>query len=265
MLIQVPSVPSDYWRWFPPTSTLPLDKDKRATALQEAFEAYSTEAVLTVDEHDSENPRKPLPLYGQMAYLRVAIWAFMRYRRLYWCKGRKVAATVLLTEILTWINHYRSHRLWGWVTQDKKDGSDLVERYVKHGYVESHPKWLKARYIYGQSKGDLVIARRNGWGSRSERVEEQVWDSELRSYPAGADQLRQFPHSGVVIDEGHVIPDLPGLIQGTTPGLRAAEGLEGGKLVIVFVARKGAYVEYLAGPHCREAIKLAKERLSPAA
>lgn len=255
VLIQVPSAPSDFNYWFPPYDQLSSNPDKKAQQLQHAFERFSMEALYTVDEHDKLHPRKPLPLYGHLQYLRVPIFCFMRYKRLYWCKSRKTAATTTLTELVTWSCHYWQSQLWGWITQKLDDGQFLVERYIKRGYLEMVPEHMKKRFTYGQSKGNLVI----------ESFDDKPWDSKLAAYPSGADQARQSAHSGIVIDEAHTIENLPDVVQGAAPGLRARAGVEGGKMIIVFPARRGAPVERYIGPRGRAAIALANERLTPLA
>lgn len=253
MLILTPPPESAFKRWFPDPKTLPLDREECAARLQHAFESFAIEGPLTVDEHDDRNPRKHLDLYGDLQYLRIPIYGFFRYSRVNWCKSRKTLATITLTEYATWHAHMWENRRVGWVAMKQDDGAALVEEYIKQGYLESLPKWWHKKWKYGKSKGNLVIDARD----------DEPWHSVILAYPSGADQLRQFAHSLVVVDEAHTFPDLFSMLQGIDPGLQARPGVAGGQRIMAFVARRGSPVLRYLGKYWPEAVRLSTEQLSP--
>lgn len=246
------SKPTDYPRWFPSDDDLrKLTPEDQLLRLQQAFEWFILEAVTTIDEHN-KGVRLPLPVYGHMAYLRIAIRMLLRQRRMYWLKSRKVSATWLLLEFLFWQMHLYRDQLAGWVTQKEDDGKRLVRRYVTGALLGSAPEWMHGMYRYADYKDVLLI----------EKCQGQSWGSTLLPYPAGADQLRQFGHSHVVVDEAHLLTDLAELLQGISPGLKASEGKPGGQLVLCGVGRRGSHFGKLLGAQRDEARKMAMQRLS---
>lgn len=246
------SKPSDHVRWFPPEDELArLTKEDQFRRLQQGLEWFTLEAVTTIDEHN-KGVRLALPVYGHMAYLRIAIQLLIRFMRLYWLKSRKVSATWMLLIYAFWKLHLYRDQLAGWVTQKEDDGRLLVRRYVTGALLPSLPDWMHGMYGYAPHRDVLVI----------EKCQGRAWGSTLMPYPEGADQLRQFGHSLVIVDEAHLLSDLADLLQGIDPGLRAAEGKAGGQLVLCGVGRRGTHFGRLLGAQRDEARKIAMQRLT---
>lgn len=243
---------SDYERWFPPEDVLKKQThEDQLRTLQQGLEWFAIEAVTTIDEHN-KGVRLPLPIYGHMAYLRIAIQMLLRLQNLYWLKSRKVSATWMLLIYAFWKVHLYRDQLAGWVTQKEDDGKRLMRRYVTGALLGSLPDWMHAMHRYADYKDLFLI----------EKCQGQPWGSTLLPYPEGADQLRQFGHSLVIVDEAHLLTDLADLLQGISPGLKAAEGKPGGQLVLCGVGRRGSHFGRLLGAQRDEARKLAMQRLT---
>jgi len=249
------TTPADLPRWFPPDEVLLGTDEASAMVRQFCFEAFCLEAITTIDEH-GVGAREPLPIYTDHMYLRVAIQMLVRLRTIYWLKSRKVSATWLLLMWMLWTLMSRRDALCGWVAPKLGDGEIVLGRLVK-GPIASLPDWVLDMYEFSTPTGKVEVVSFKG----------KPWGSTLLAYPKGADQLRVLGHTKIAVDEAHLITDLAELLQGCTPGLRAAEGKPGGQLMLVGVGKRGSHFHKLLDPTRSGTLEVARqmamERLTP--
>lgn len=211
-----------------------------------ALEAYCREACYTIDELDPDAPIKHLP-FDELPFLSIYLSLLVREDRVYVPKSRQMSLTWVTLEAVSWFLARAPHQRWAWVTKKQEDGEAHVEERLKNGILAHWPPFLRDQFEFGRAKGHLILAKRNG----------KPWNSRLIVYPQGADQLRQYTHSGVVIDEAAFQARLGDMWRGMMP-TRAGRGSKAGKLIVISSAKRGSFFHGLVGKKVREAVALAR-------
>lgn len=142
-------------------------------------------AVYTKDEADQRNPIKKFPVHKEYLKLYVRFW--QREKKIAVPKSRRLMMSWTNIALYTWEAMFHIGRSYGFVSKKEEDADDLVQRakfIYDHLDPEQIPKELKPAcdYTYNKLKFKEI-------------------DSQIRGFPQGADQLRQFTFSGLLFDE----------------------------------------------------------------
>lgn len=143
------------------------------------------EAVFTRDEADSKNPIKRFPCDKEYIKLYTKIW--MAEKKIAVPKSRRLLMSWTNIALYTWDAMFHVGRANAFVSKKEEDAADLVEKarfIVDHLDKELIPKELVPKYEATFNK------------IRFPEIESQI-----RGFPQGADQLRQYTFSGLFFDE----------------------------------------------------------------
>ena len=236
-------------RWFPVTAGC-SDEERKALEVP-ALRAFCAQGCRTVDEHDPDEPIKALPL-DELQYLIIFMWLFATERLYMIPKSRQIMITWIAFICILWRLMKNPFQKWALVPKKKDDGMAHIEDRIKNVLWWNLPKWLTSQYTIARIKGTFHITHFRG----------QPWNSWLTVYPQGADQLRQFTHSGVFGDEVAFQRLMRDWWKAAMPTVGGRKGKHG-QVVLVSSARKGAYFEKLCGKQLHEAVKMAQGTIGP--
>ena len=236
-------------RYFPPEAW--ANQDERLAMEVPAIEAFAREVVRTVDEKDPQTPIKPLPI-DELQYLRIFIYLFVRERLLMVPKSRQILITWITFICILWRLMKYPYQKWALVPKKAQDGIAHIEDRIKNVLWNYLPRWLTSQYSVAAVKGTFHITHFRG----------QPWNSWLTVYPQGADQLRQFTHSGIFGDEVAFQRLFRQWWKAAVPTIGGRRG-HAGQVVLVSSASKGSYFEELLGGELIEAVQYARGELGP--
>ena len=145
---------------------------------------FLTEYVYTLDEHDSKNPVKKLPMNKQ--YLRDLAQLFLTERLLLIEKSRQMMVTWFMCAAHLWDCMFHNGRRIAFQSKKEQDANNLVERAK---FIYDHiPAFLKQL----EQKADPYSYCKLSFGKLN---------SIIMGIPQGAAQLRQYTFSRVFSDE----------------------------------------------------------------
>jgi len=232
-------------RWFPTTPW--ATREERIVIEARAFEAFLREAVKTKDEHDPENPIKPLPL-DELPYLIIHARLLVSERIYVVPKSRQMEITWVTLAYLCWRCLRFPYQKWAYVPQTKEDGEDHVEDRLKVSIWEHLPPWLTKDFKLAEVQGHFYLSHFKG----------KRWNSRVIAYPMGAGKLRGKTHSGIVYDEAAHQKDLQAKWKGSTATIQARKGFSG-QVILLSSAERGSFFETICGPELvREAARIAR-------
>lgn len=165
----------------------------------------------TIDEHDLNQPVKLFPI---KPYTSVLVKAFETESRMYVAKSRQVMATWTFAALALHTAMFFPYRKVFVISKKELDAYELIKR-IRHIY-SALPKWMQElcpldRKMNDQPQGYLYF--KNG--------------SEIRGLPQGADQIRMYTASLILIDEASFLDELE-----ETYGACAPSVAGGGKIVV---------------------------------
>jgi hypothetical protein len=141
--------------------------------------------VRTKDEADSKQAIKPFPLEHEYLRLYTKIW--MIERKIAVPKSRRMMMSWMNIILYVWDTMFHIGRSNAFVSKKEEDAADLIERAkfiidnLDHSKI---PKEFIPKYQHTFNK-----------------LKFPEIDSQIRGFPQGADQLRQFTFSGLFFDE----------------------------------------------------------------
>lgn len=146
---------------------------------------FLTECVYTIDQVDKKNPIKKYP--SHRAYARFFVKCWQRYPLLAVPKSRRMTMSWTMMGLCAWELLFFKGRNWAMVSKKEDDADELVQRVkfiLDNLPKDKIPRELIPKYSYKYCR--LIM--------------EGLY-SELRGFPQGADQLRQFTCSQIFGDE----------------------------------------------------------------
>lgn len=172
-------------------------------------------AVRTLDAVDKKNPIKQFPIHREYLKLFVRVW--QRERLLLVPKSRRMSMSWTCIALSLWDVMFHAGRSWAFVSKKEEDSDDLVKRAVfiiENLDNEIIPKEFIPAHVpvYCNLKFPEI-------------------HSHIQGFASGADQLRQFTHSGIFADEMAFWDNAEAMFNAAFPTIEGKEGEEGGKFV----------------------------------
>lgn len=173
----------------------------------------------SIDEHRPENPIRPFP---RKPYIPILVEEFKKNLRLFVAKSRQIFATWTFSALALHTAQFFPHQKVFVISKKEEHAFDLVKR-IRHLYM-SQPGWLRDlcpldKKMNDQAQGTLSFA--NG--------------SEIRGLPQGADQIRSYTASLILIDEASFLTELEGTYGACAPSTA------GGGRIVVFSSAGSSY------------------------
>lgn len=174
----------------------------------------------SIDEHKPEDPVRGFP---KKDYIRVLVEEFKKNLRLFVAKSRQIFATWTFSALALHTAQFFPHQKVFVISKKEEHAFDLVKR-IRHLYM-SQPAWMRDlcpldKKLNDQAQGTLSFA--NG--------------SEIRGLPQGADQIRSYTASLILIDEASFLTELE-----ETYGACAPSTAGGGRIVVFSSAGSSYY------------------------
>ena len=145
---------------------------------------FLTEYCYTLDEHDSKNPVKKLPMNKQ--YLRDLAQLFLNERLLLIEKSRQMMVTWSMVACHLWDIMFHSGKRVAFQSKKEQDANNLIDRTK---FIYDHvPEFLKQ----GEYKADPYSYCKLSFGKHN---------SIIQGIPQGPEQLRQYTYSRIFNDE----------------------------------------------------------------
>lgn len=168
--------------------------------------------VRTKDEVDRFRPIKPFPCDKEYLKYYTRIWE--RENKLAVPKTRRMLMSWTNLALFTWDALFHQNRSFAFVSKKEEDAAELVERakfIIDNLDTSILPKELIPKYehTFGRLRFPEI-------------------DSQIRGYPQGADQLRQFTFSGLLMDECAFWEDAEKAYSASLPTIDG-----GGKIVMI--------------------------------
>lgn len=233
-------------RWFPSKRWPEGDIEARVAIELPALLAFALEACKTLDEHDEVTPIKAIPL-DELEYLPIYFELLLRNRIVIAPKSRQIMITWATFIYVLWRLLRAPRRKWALVPKKKEDGEQHVEDRLKFTLWAHLPDFLRGQYQIEPVKNMFHVTHFRG----------VAWRSQLLVYPQGADQLRQYTHSGIIWDEAAHQPKMQDAWKGAAPTIQGRGGKRG-QVIVISSAKRGSYMQRLAGKPLQEAIKVAR-------
>lgn len=147
---------------------------------------YLDTMVYTQDEHDSENPIKPLPM--EKEYLRDVVTLFLNEPLLLIEKSRQMLITWVMVACHLWDAQFHEGRRIFFQSKKEKDANALVDRakLIYNHYPEPYKTVIHQLYPANQSYLKLEFPKHT---------------SIIEGTPQGGDQLRMYTASRIFSDE----------------------------------------------------------------
>ena len=237
-------------RWFPTRRSDRIDTEARVAVEFPALMSFAEQACKTEDEHDEVHPVKPLPI-NELEYLPIYFELLLRNRIVISPKSRQIMITWATFIYVLWRLLYHPRRKWALVPKKKEDGEIHVEDRMKATLWEHLPDFVKRTYTRDNIKNSFHITHRRG----------VPWRSQLLVYPQGADQLRQYTHSGIIWDEAAHQPKMQDAWKGAAPTILGRGGIRG-QVIVISSAKRGSYMQAMCGKPLSNAIATARERIA---
>lgn len=148
------------------------------------FGFFCRNFVYTLDEHDEDNPTKPIPM--EKKYLSDLASIFQTERLLIIEKSRQMMVTWIGMAYCLWVGMFHEGRRVFVQSKKEKDADELINRAK---FIYSHlPEYFKIRYRANEPMSYLTIK----FGKHN---------SVIQGIPQGADVIRQYTLSLLWSDE----------------------------------------------------------------
>ena len=157
------------------------DEEKRC---REDLLYFLTKYVKSLDEHDTIDPIKPLPMDKQ--YLQDIAWLFINEKLLLIEKSRQMLVTWIITACCLWDAQFHEGRRIAIQSKKEQDANAILDR---------------VKFIYRHEPDILKQAHRANEPMAYTRLEFGKQNSIIMAIPQGAEQLRQYTFSRVIVDE----------------------------------------------------------------
>lgn len=199
---------------------------KKALVLREYYKRnpleWLRECVRTIDEHDLERPVKA---FGIKPYTPILVDEYLKNSRLYVAKSRQIMATWTFSALALHTAQFNAFRKVFVISKKEIDANELVGR-MRHVYA-SQPKWLRnvcplEKPFRDQPQG--TIHYKNG--------------SVCRGLPQGAEQIRSYTASVIIIDEASFLDELTETYKACGPSAGTT-----GKIIVFSSAGAGPFGE----------------------
>ena len=210
------------------TCGVELFGDKRGIHLESSHKIVAT-SIRTLGEQFIELP--PIRPFTVIEYMPPIAQAWLNSQFFVIEKSRDMMATWLMVALFSWDAFFHKGRQHIFQSQDAGKTLELVQR--SKIIYDNTPHFLKqiiGPIIFGKGNtksGELFIPRQ---------------ESEILGFPQGADQIRQFHHSGVFTDETAFQVEAAASFAAIKPAIQ-----QGGKYVGISSANR-SYFELL----CRD-------------
>jgi len=168
--------------------------------------------VHTKDEVDPKAPIKKFPVHLEYLQLYAKIWK--GERALIVPKSRRMKMSWINISLFTWDAMFHIGRRIAFVSKKEEGSIDMVKRAA---FIAANldkkvlPKELTPKFIHSKTK-----------------LEFPEMESSIEGYPSGADQLRQYTFSGILVDEHAFLPNAEEMYGASMP---TTEG--GGRFVSI--------------------------------
>lgn len=176
--------------------------------------------VRTKDETDFHNPIKPFPVEKEYLKLYTKIW--LMEKKVAVPKSRRLLMTWVNIALYLWDTMFHMGRNNAFVSKKEDDSNELIEklRFILDNLDQALlPKELIPKY-------EITF----------NRIRFREIESQIRGFPQGPDQLRQFTFSGIFFDEAAFLDDAENTYAAAIPTL---EG--GGRCTMVSSAAPGFF------------------------
>lgn len=152
--------------------------------------AFLCDCVFTLDQVSNNDVIKLFPSYLEYVEFLAQLW--MREKLIAAPKSRRMICSWTFISLYTHNTIMNQGRMNGFVSKKDEDSAELVARAE---FIYKHiPEWRIPKAMLPELK--------NGKISKKPAVMEfENIYSKIVGYPQGADQLRQFTHSGLLFDE----------------------------------------------------------------
>ena len=174
--------------------------------------------VYTKDEIDPVNPIKKFPVHLEYLHYFVRIWE--KEKLLVVPKSRRMKMSWVNVSLFVWEAMFHVGRRIAFVSKKEEGSIDLIKRaaFIAANLDKNMiSKELIPKFIH--SKGKLEFPE---------------MESAIEGYPSGADQLRQYTFSGIMVDEHAFLPNAEEMYGASMP---TTEG--GGRFVSLSSAAPG--------------------------
>lgn len=147
--------------------------------------AFCTDCVYTLDQADEKEPIKKFPSHYQYLKLYTRIWQKERF--IVVPKSRRMFMSWMNLALYTWDAMFHAGKFEAFISKKEEDAAELVKKslfILDHIPEEMLPRELIPKYVHTYAK-----------------LEFPEINSEIRGFPQGADQTRQYTVSGFLADE----------------------------------------------------------------
>jgi len=171
--------------------------------------------VLTLNSKDTVNPIQRWP---DLEYLREITKIWLRERLLLIPKSRQMMLTWLMVALYLHNAQFTDGRLIFFQSKKEEDAFALIER--AWFIYEHQPEWLKRPATH--TKAEIYFPKHY---------------SKIRGVPQGADQIRSYTSSGILIDEAAFQPEVENAYTALKPSIDGG----GGSVTMVSSADPGFF------------------------
>jgi len=159
------------------TELVILQRALKEAALEDPV-FFLKKCVVTIDEHDQDNPYKPLP---DKEYLWKIVETWQKHNLILIAKSRQMMITWLMVALHVWLALHEARKIF-FVSKKEVDADALKERAV---FIVKHlPEWIRPRY---RPKYCLL--------------EFPDLNSQIVAVSQESDALRQYTASAILFDE----------------------------------------------------------------
>lgn len=219
---------------------------ERWFASEQGLIYFAWEAVRTLDEHDADNPIKPLP---RELYLLDHFQNLLRERRYVVLKSRQIMITWATFIYIVWEIMRLPYRKIGLVPKKSDDGKDHMEDRIYNIIWAKLPQWLRDDFpepqLHSGFLGLKYHARPPKWATGYDP--KTGWLSWIGSFEKGPHQLRQYTLSHIFWDEMAVQDHARKAWQAAMPTIGARGKGKGGKVIAVSTMVPGSFHDVLCG------------------
>lgn len=176
--------------------------------------------VRTLDEVDKTKPIKPFPI--ELDYIKLYCKLWVRERFIAVPKSRRMKMTWTNVALYVWDTAFNIGRSQAFVSKKEDDSNELVKRaqfIIDNLDTAQIPKELIPSYDIKYCELSFPELK-----------------SKITGYASGADQLRQFTHSGILADEMAFWRDAQKMYSGALPTLQG-----GGRFTAISSAGPGFF------------------------
>lgn len=176
--------------------------------------------VRTKDEVDGKRPIKPFPVDKDYLKLYTRIWIAEKFVAV--PKSRRMLMTWTNLCLYLWDTMFHMGRSNAFVSKKEDDSNELIEKC----------EFILQNLDHSILPKELVPK----WERTYNRLRFKEIDSQIRGFPQGPDQLRQFTFSGIFFDEAAFLEDAEETYSAALPTLQG-----GGRCTMVSSAAPGFF------------------------